>query len=298
MLLSTAFYSFIIWPRGSIPVKEIYQEGEFDFINESKVYYTTQGQGKPLILIHGFGASTFTWRRNIDYLASKGFKIWALDQKGFGLSDKPASSEYSLKAQARLIKEFMDKKHVKKAVLVGSSMGGAVLINFATLYPQRAEKIILIDSAGYQKGPPRWIASAPLKPFLKMFVRATALNKTIFTLTARRAYYNNKIITPELIDGYYLPLRTPGAEDVLYEMVSQNDLPLVRNKIKKVKAPTLIIWGKEDKIIPVKNAYWFHRDIKRSRLVIIEKCGHSPQEEKPAQVNRLITEFARGETHN
>lgn len=290
MLLSIAFYSFIIWPQETV---ELNPQGEFTSINGTKIHYISRGQGKPLILIHGFGASTFTWRKNINSLASKGFKVWALDQKGFGLSDKPVSSEYSLKAQAKLIKKFMDEKKIEKAVLVGSSMGGAVLINFATLYPQRAKKLILIDSAGYQKGPPPWIASAPLKPFLKMFVRATALNKTIFTLSARRAYYNDKIITPELIDGYYLPLKIPGAEEALYEMASQNDLPLVKNRIKKVKVPTLIIWGKEDRIIPVKNAYWFHRDIQGSKLTIIEKCGHSPQEEKPAQVNQLIVEFAK-----
>ena len=141
-------------PQETIPVSQLAgPQDKFVTVNNQTIHYLQQGSGKPLILVHGFAGSTYTWRKLIPLLADR-YTVYALDLLGFGLSDKPVDGNYDLEAQGKLVIGFMDALHLTSATLVGHSMGGVVVGYAALDAPSKVDSLILVSPGFYGKGAP------------------------------------------------------------------------------------------------------------------------------------------------
>lgn len=268
--------------------------GSYINLSGSEIFVVEKGEGENIIFANGIAAPVYTWRKVIPSL-SKNFHIYALDYKGTGFSEKPKQG-YSIDEFSKEILELMKCKKIDKAILVGNSLGGEVSLNFAIRYPEKVKALILIDTAGYQ-------CNKEITALLVRLIRFKAAGKLIRRLASKRfarkiikwALYNDDLISKEMVNAYYNPMRTEGAIEAFIQLVKNLSFTEFHyDKVKEITVPTLIIWGSEDKWIPVSDAYKFHRDIKNSKLIILEHCGHAPQEEKPEEVSKLIKEFVEG----
>jgi pimeloyl-ACP methyl ester carboxylesterase len=260
--------------------------------DKSWIHYVERGSGdRNLILIHGFCSSTFTWNDVIGPL-SEHFHVYALDLPGFGFSDKPRDFDYDYENFAHAVRRFMDEKGIERATLAGNSMGGGVTAKFAALYPQRVDRVILVDSAGY---PHEGKGAMPLKllgaPLLGRFLFSLNSPGAMKIILQRTSFHDDAKVTDERARAYFDAFRVNGAGRAAKKTIVNIAASSLRDDIKKITAPTLIIWGENDELIPPEIAEDFHRDIKGSKLVVIPNCGHLPEEEKPEAFVAAVLEF-------
>jgi len=274
-----------------LDLESIEKPGNTTYIGRVGIHFVEAGEGAPIILIHGFGASTFSFRHTIPELA-RHFRVIALDLKGFGLSERPPGGDYSLTAQARLVNEFMESTDIPRAAVLGHSMGGEVAMRLAINHPERVERLILVDSASGREVRHRAPGSRFLRPLLPVVALFTLHSRRFRRLSLRSAVYDPAHLTPEVLDGYFRPTRIRGHLRGLGELMASrgNDPPLDPSAIVQ---PTLILWGEEDRWLPVSQGQHLHEQICGSRMVIIPKAGHLPLEERPEESNRAILKFLR-----
>ena len=260
----------------------------FVTINEQTIHYLKQGNGKPLILVHGFAGSTYTWRKLIPLLADR-YTVYALDLLGFGLSDKPADGNYALDLQGRLVIGFLEALDIPHAAIAGHSMGGVVAGYAALDAPSKVEELILVSPGFYAKGAPEYLRYLffPLdrimaRQFYKRSERAASL---------KRSFYNQALVTDELIDAYLLPAKTPHAADALARMMTSAGSGPYDGLADKISTRCLLVWCDHDIGNLPRDAERLEKELKRSRLVNIKECGHYIQEEKPEELARAIKDF-------
>lgn len=266
-----------------------------------KINYYEAGQGRPIILLHGFGACAYTWRLLGPELAGER-RVFTIDLKGHGFSDKPQDGKYAVRDQAEMVAAFIRDRNLKDAVLIGNSMGGGVaLMTYFQMReesPPRIKGLVLIDSAGYPQKLPWFIHMARI-PVLNTLGANLLSPRFVTGLVLRKCYYNKDKITDEMIAAYAYYGSLPGAADAVRETAKQiipPDMEAMIAQYKTVRVPTLIIWGEEDKVVPLAVGRNFKRDIPDSELVILPRCGHLPQEEEPLETRRLIQAFLRDKT--
>jgi pimeloyl-ACP methyl ester carboxylesterase len=269
--------------------EEVDKPGNELEVSSVRVHFVEAGEGAPLILIHGFGASTFGFRHTIPELA-RHFRAIALDLKGFGLSERPPGGDYSLTAQARLVSEFMEGMGIQRAAVLGHSMGGEIAMRLAINHPERVERLILVDSAGGREARYRGTGGSFLRPLLPVVALFTLHSRRFRSLSLRSGVYDPAYLTPEVLEGYFRPTRIRGHLRGLGELLTsrRNDPPLDPSAIVQ---PTLILWGEKDRWLPVSQGQRLHEQIPGSQIVIIPKAGHLPLEEQPDESNRAILEF-------
>lgn len=242
------------------------------------IHYTETGQGPVLILIHGLGGSSETWRSSLVFLAPA-YRVIAIDLPGFGKSDKP-KADYSVQYQAGVVKEFMEFLGPGKVSLAGNSLGGWIAALVALERPDKVSRLILIDSAGLREDP---ASSVNLNPSTKEEERNLLL-----------AVFSNKSLVSEKLVTDQWEYRKEIRPVVQAAQVSfKTKPPLLDDRLKDIKLPTLIIWGKHDMIIPVEVAERFARGIKDSKLIVIENAGHLPQIEQPDAFARAVKGFVK-----
>jgi pimeloyl-ACP methyl ester carboxylesterase len=262
----------------------------------TELYYESYGQGDPLICLHGLGACLYTWRNLIGPL-SQNHKLILVDLKGCGASPKPRDGRYSVQDQAELIYRFIQDHDLRRLTLIGSSYGGAVSLMVATMLcekdPARLLKLILLDSAGYNDSLP-WHLKLLKTPVLGWLSIHIPLGKASTRRVLRYVYYDHRLITNEQIDAYSKPIRSPGARQALLQTARQaipKNIDELTPKYRDICVPTLIIWGEEDKVIPVKIGKMLAEAIPDSKLVVLPKVGHAPHEEAPEKTIPLILGF-------
>ncbi len=270
----------------------------FDY-NGIKINYYEAGQGPPVILLHGFGASAYSWRHLIPALAGE-HRVFTLDLKGFGLSDKPADGKYALTDQADLVAAFIRARDLRDLALIGNSMGGGIaVITYLKLEdtdPGRIRRLVLIDSAGYPQKLPWFIAMARV-PGLNTIATRLLSPRFATALVLRRCYYDKEKITEEQIDTYAYFGSLPGAAPAVIQTAKQILPPNIDEltaRYKIISVPVLLIWGEDDRVVPLDVGRSFKRDLPNSELIILPRCGHIPQEEEPGETNRLVTSFLQG----
>lgn len=246
--------------------------------DETVIHYLEAGQGPALVLVHGLGASAESWRDSMRLLA-KGYRVIALDLPGYGKSDKPRG-DYSIPHYAAVIGEFIDALGVDRVALAGNSMGGWMAVLAALERPEKVSHLILVNSAGLQRGkyPP-----VNLNPGTKEEQKALML----------ALFADPSFVTPKAVDAqweYRKEIR--GTVNAMLEALKAGAQPL-DDRLKDIKVPTLIIWGRKDALIPAEFAERFARGIPGSRLAMIEDAGHLPQIEKPHAFSRAVRGFVR-----
>lgn len=260
------------------------------------LHYETYGHGKPVVLIHGLGVNSFTWRHLIAPL-SQHHRVIAVDLKGYGMSPKPDDNMYSLYDQSRLVSQFIIEHDLRNVTLVGHSYGGGVALASAVYlsraHPGRLERLVLIDSIAYKQSLPmfvRLLATPILGPLLVHLVPETRQIRSIMELT----YYDDRLIENEAVERYAQSLRSPGAKSALLSTARQilpSDIEEFAQMYRELRVPTLILWGKEDQIIPLSIGQRLAFDLPNATLKVLADTGHAPQEESPKETLRLIEGF-------
>ena len=265
-------------------------------------YREYPGEGGNVVLIHGFASSTYTWEDLVAELQGK-FKnsgkpcprIWAVDMKGFGWSDKPKNAKYDPFALAGDVHKWMNTVGIDRATLVGNSLGGAIAWIIALDHPEKVTQLVLVDAGGYPMSNNNYREFAHI-PFLQTGAQLL-FSRSAVEMVLRTTFYDDRKVTDSRVDAYFNRLRTKGALDSLGLLLITFDPEQARSyaeRIPDIKQETLIIWGEQDSWIPLKHGYQFKHDIKRSTLVVIPQCGHMPQEEKPGEVAEKIYRFLEG----
>jgi pimeloyl-ACP methyl ester carboxylesterase len=274
--------------------------GRFLVVDGLKTYVQDMGprQGPAVVFIHGFGGSTFSWRETLPVLASSGYRAIALDLKGFGLSDKSFNEDYSHAAQAAFVAGVMDELEVATATIAGHSMGASVLGHFATLFPERVDKLLIVDGSmnvgesDSNFDPVGWLLQfPPARQWARILMR-WQLDDEQVTRRLLTAYYDPKFVTPEVATGYLAPQQIKDWELALLGIVrdsKKNDLAVPIDNI--TDAPILIIWGAEDTWVPISRGRALVDTFPDAELSIIPESGHLPMEEQAELFNEILLEF-------
>ncbi len=266
----------------------------FMTIKGQRIHYRDEGPREdpvPLVLIHGTSASLHTWEGWVGSL--KGARrVISLDLPGFGLTGPSADGIYSVAGYARLVLEFLDELKVQRFVVAGNSLGGEVAWRMALAAPARVEKLILVDSAGYDFQPESvpigfTIARIPVLNRLTEFL----LPRSLVESSVRQVYGDPSRVTPALVDRYYELTLREGNRRALGQRLRQMDRGAGSARIHEITVPTLILWGGRDRLIPPSNAHRFKTFIANSRLVIFDDLGHVPHEEDPVRTVAAVKEF-------
>ena len=268
-------------------------DGKFVQIDSKKIRYVDSGSGLPLVFIHGFGASIYSWRKNLGPI-SKHHRVCAPDLPGFGYSDKPLDADYTIDAFADFIIQFMDKLQIKQAVLVGHSLGGGIALSASLKYPSRVQSLILLDAEVYPIEPPLMLTVAKL-PVIRSIIHR-AIGEWVVRISLQRSYYDHSLITNNLVEEYYRPFLTENGKSAPIKVLQAMDFEKLKElprRYRRIRKKALIIWGKEDQISRIHLAHKLKKDLPYARLKIIPRSGHLVQEEKPDVVNSAILNFVR-----
>jgi pimeloyl-ACP methyl ester carboxylesterase len=259
--------------------------------------YVVKGAGQSVLLIHGLSGYLETWIYNIGAL-SRHFTVYALDLPGHGLSEGPVAN-YTLDCCThRIAVGFMAALRIERASLVGHSLGGLVCLSVAIQFPQQVDKLVLVDSAGLSKEAPLIYRLAALPVLGDIGLRFTI--KPLIKAGMEKGFYNPDIITDEMVNLSYKYWRAPKFKRALANLLRHNvsidglhPEVVVTDKLHLVKAPTLLIHGVHDQVIPVEYARLACKLIPNVKCEVIDGCGHCPHIEKAAQFNDLVVAFLR-----
>lgn len=250
-----------------------------------------------IVLIHGFGFTLETWSDIYPGLAAE-FSTVRLDLRGSGFTSKPDDEKYSPDDQAEFVIHFLEKLGLKRVVLVGHSLGGEVaLLTYLRAKEQprtfTIDGLVLLDSAGYVERE-QIVVSATKNP-ITHFIMANSLSPEHRAKIMLEAMFKvDKQVTPDRICRYAYFMAMPASKAALEKtakLIRPPDAKSNEIQIKDIDVPTLIIWGADDAWMPVETAQRFHTDIRRSKLVILKKTGHVPQEERPQEVLHNLKTF-------
>lgn len=275
------------------------EHSNFVEIDGMHVHYQEFGEisDPTLLLIHGYTASTYVWHSVAPVLAESGFRVVAVDLIGFGYSSKPSWFDYSIASQARVVSRFMNRLGIGRATLIGSSYGGAVASTITLDYPERVEKLVLVDAVCNDDA----AKDNPLLNFVKIrgigeFIVPFFSDSKLFAkfrMQNTMSPENYHLITDERIDSVMRPLNAKDGHHSVLATARNWNACRIQEDAQYINQPTLIIWGEKDLVIPIHNGYKLHDAILNSRFVIFRECGHVPQEEKPKLFAEVVTDFCR-----
>lgn len=292
------------------PVSELADaDSRFIEVNGLQVHYKEFGSSQTaIILLHGFGASTFSWREVFTPLSTLG-RVIAYDRPAFGLTERPlpgtwqGDNPYGPESNVRLLFGLMDTLGIEKGILVGNSAGGRVAVQAALANPGRVQALVLVDAAIYQGGGRRFGLLAPLIETPQMdrlgpfFARAIAGEQGTQFMNA--AWHDPTRITPEITAGYRLPLQAEQWDVALWEFTkagsgSEDLAP----RLKELSMPVLVVTGDDDRIVPTELSLRLAQDIPGAQLSIFASCGHVPHEECPQAFLESVEPFIRQSAGN
>jgi len=258
---------------------------EFVTVDNNRIRYLKAGASKRnLVLIHGLGASAERWDLVMPTFA-KNFTVYVPDLIGFGFSDKPIT-DYTTEFFSKFLASFLSELGIKKAIIIGSSLGGQIAAEFASSNPQIVDKLILVSPAGVMK---------QSTPALDAYIMAAMYPdpdsaKNAFAMMAG----SNKDVSQTIVDGFIQRMLMPNAKYAfLSTILGLKNSPEITPKLELIEIPTLVIWGDMDPVIPIKYADYFVQKIRDCRFYQIANSGHTPYVEDPKEFIRIVLEFLK-----
>lgn len=270
-----------------------YAPGKFINLEGKATHYIEKGQGEPLILIHGFFFDTNMWQRNIDALAEH-FKVFAFDLWGFGYSTRqPLQYSYALYAQQ--LKLFMEALGISRAHLMGQSMGGGTIMSFSAGNAERVNKIVLVDPAGMPVQMPILARTSELPIVGEIlyympgnFVRRMTLRTTFL--------HRGDLITDDFFESVTRFQKIERSNQIMLSITRSgiiNDFKDGIDAFAGMGLPVLIVWGRQEKAIPLEVGQELHQMVEGSSLEVIDQAGHCPNLDQPDRFNQVALEFLR-----
>ena len=268
-------------------------QGKFVQVGGKKMHYLEKGEGKPVILIHGFLYHSVMWKKNIDDLA-KNNKVYAVDLFGWGYSERLQANEYSFERYAKQIVGFMDALQIDRASLVGQSMGGGISVYVAAHFPERVDRLILVDPAVIPY-PMTATGKVYQLPLVGEFLTALPGDGLAKNNLKTVWFYDPEKVTDAYAEEVLRPLRIKGSSaGMMYTLRHVLKPPYVEEEARtlaRLNKRILLIHGREDIAVPLDRSQQLNSLWKGSQLVVFEKAGHTPHEEYPEKFNQLASEF-------
>jgi len=253
---------------------------QFVEVDGLRVHYRDRGSGSPIVLLHGSNSSLFTWEGWAALLAPA-HRVVTLDLPGHGLTGPDAKERYSAAEMAEVVDAFVSKIGLTRFALGGNSMGGSVAWHYTLAHPERVDKLILVDSAGLAHREPRppalRVAASPIFGGIARWVTP----RFAVAASVRDVYGDRSKVTDATIDRYYDLLLRDGNRAATRERLSRKEDSMSGARLGEIHAPTLILWGTEDRWILPKYGAQFRDRIPGARLVPLQGLGHVPMEEDP-----------------
>jgi len=270
-LIALVFVSSLAFSQGLPPEKTAVVFGQ-------NIRYYEAGQGSAVILLHGLGSSKESWFANIGAVSAK-YHVYAIDQIGFGHSDKPLL-DYKIATFSDFLQAFMQSQNLSKATLVGNSLGGWIALDFTVRHPEMVEKLVLVDSAGI-----------PWSPAPTVHLNPSTLDEMREILNI--CFYDKKFVTDEAVARAFTNrLGNNDGYTVQRTMAGTGAEPQFETaKLNSIKASTLVVWGRQDELVPLSVGERLRDGIAGAKLVVIDQCGHIPQIEKATDFNRELLDF-------
>lgn len=272
--------------------KYAYPSSSFISIDGIDVHFRDVGKGEAVLLIHGTGASLHTWEEWIDIL-SPNYRVISFDLPGFGLTGPDPNHNYQISRYTAILDSLMVKLKIDSFHIAGNSLGGLVAWRYTTQFPQKILTLNLIDAAGLPqpgKKPPFIFQLAKLPVLSTLMQKVTP--KNIIKNSILDVYKNDQLVTEKLIDRYFELSLREGNRTAFVKRMSQLNEKLNISDLKKITAPVLIQWGKEDRWILLANGYAFKELIPKAELKIYDS-GHVPMEENPMETVEDYMKFLK-----
>jgi pimeloyl-ACP methyl ester carboxylesterase len=263
----------------------------FAEINGHRIAYHRQGQGEPMLLIHGITTYSFIWRNMVPRLSEK-YDVISVDLLGCGESDKPSGADYSIASQAVILKELLIQLGINKVHLVCHDIGGGIGQIMAIRCPELVSDLVLINTVAYDYWPVQPITTMRI-PILRQFAMAV-LDLGIFRAIIRRGIYHKDRATDELMGLFTKPLKTREGRQGFLQLakcLNNRNLIDIADMLPIIKFPVLIIRGDADPYLRPIIADRLHREIRGSILEIVKTGGHFIQEDEPDLLVDLINNF-------
>ena len=253
-------------------------------IDGNTIRYVEEGTStENLLLIHGLGASAERWEQVIPQFA-KNYRVLVPDLIGFGLSDKPLV-DYTTDYLSEFITKFLKKLNIDSTSIIGSSLGGQIGAEFAYRHNSMVKKLILISPSGIMKHS---------TPALDAYVMAALYPSDSSASNAFQMMSGSKNIDKKTIKGFVERMKLPNAKMAFMStLLGLKDAEIISEKLVSIKSPTLIIWGENDPVIPIKYAQSFVSEIDDCRFVKMENCGHTPYVESPDKFYKIVSDFLK-----
>ena len=285
--------------KGTLPPQALADpDSLFIQINDLDIHIKTMGQGEPVfVLLHGFGASLYSWQAVMEPLSQLGTVI-AYDRPGFGLTERPLTWEgenpYGPEAQVDLVIALLDHFGVQQAILVGNSAGGAVSMLTALVHPERVEALILVDPAVNGGGAPAWV-----RPLFSHSPDAPSGASGCTPAPGARpeliemAWHKPALLSPEMLALYQKPLKVDNWDKALWEFTLASRPSGLAERLNELTLPVLVITGDDDRIVPTEDSVRLAGELPNARLVVINNAGHVPHEEQPEAFMDAVNDFVR-----
>lgn len=258
---------------------------KFIRIQENKIRYFEYGDSSNTVLfVHGLGASAERWDPIIPYF-SENYHVITLDLPGFGLSDKP-SIDYTVDFFVRSLSEFISKLGIENNTVIGSSLGGQITTELTVAEPRLVNKMILVSPSGVVNH-----ATPALDAYVAAAISPNQKN-------AEKAFLMmdglNKKVDPQTVTEFIQRMSMPNAKMAfLSSIISNKDSMITSEKLAKISAASLVIWGDNDPVIPKENSHLLLSSIKNCKFVEMTKCGHTPFVNKPKKFSKIVLEFLK-----
>jgi pimeloyl-ACP methyl ester carboxylesterase len=246
-----------------------------------------------VILLHGFGASLETWEDWAQVLSAR-YRVIRFDLPGFGLTGPDPTGDYTDARGMRILAGLMDALGVDRASLIGNSLGGRIVWNFAALHPDRVTRLVLVSPDGFAS-PGFAYDKAPRTPLMMQALPFVAPRRLLKANLAA-AYARPETLSETILTRYRDMMLAPGVRRAILARMGQVVLRDPAPTLARIEAPTLLLWGEQDHMIPISNAADYLRDMPHATLVRLPNRGHVPFEEDPASSLAPVKLFLSGET--
>jgi pimeloyl-ACP methyl ester carboxylesterase len=285
--LSTGLIWGFVWlyspdkSRPELEAKYLLSPGDYRLVSGIRLHTRDSGprNAPVVILLHGFGASLHTWDPWAERLSAD-YRVIRIDLPGFGLTGPDPTGDYSVRRGLQILSALMDDLGIAHAAFVGNSLGGKLAWNFAVQMPARVTKLVLISPDGFAS-PGFEYGKEPAVPVLVRLL-PYILPKALLRTSLAPAYGDPDRLTDETVTRYRDLMLAPGVREAIISRMEQVSLEDPAPLLRRIQAPTLLLWGENDAMIPLGNAADYLHDIPQAKLVTLPGLGHIPFEEAPA----------------
>ncbi len=265
-----------------------HKHGKQSHTFEASLHYLDIGEGKPLLLVHGIGQSLYTWFKNIDYFAGRGYRVIALDLAGCGYSSHP-NIYYTIEETVIVLKAFLEKLNIEKAHVVGFSTGALSTVCLAHEHPQLVDKMVLISPGGPNENYPfalRFLTTRIGHALIRLRFGENAMERIL-----REIHFDRPLVMKHTVDQYYEPFKRKLVRDTLALTMAHFDDTQVHSFLRATSNDTLVFSGENDPVHPKNMVAQYANNIPGAKHIRLRNCGHVVHEEKPIRVNSEILLF-------